>query len=140
MQKINFIPGLGEKPQEYPDLSKYLNIVDIDWNNGEFDIGKVDVLVGFSMGAEMACEYAIHNHLKTLVLCSLSPGAETLEKVNADEVIFLVGEKEKWVLKDIERLKPTLKGLSRIVVIPNAEHKITGDYQNMLIEIINNLI
>ncbi len=137
--KINFIPGLGEKPKEYKALSKYLNIVDIDWNNGKVRFGKVDTLIGFSMGAVIACEYSTKHKLKNLILCSLTPGAESLNMVKADNIIFLVGEKEKWVLKEINRVRKTLKCKNSVIVVPGSDHKITGKYQEELLQIIQKL-
>lgn len=140
-KKIQFIPGLGEKPWEYKNLSKYLDILDIDWNTGRTKtcIKKTNILSGFSMGAALACEYTLKNKVKNLILCSLTPGEETLKEVNADNVVFLVGEKEKWVLKEIKRVRKTLLCKSSIVVIPKADHKIIGKYQEELIKIVNSL-
>ncbi len=135
IKKINFIPGLGEKLKDYGVLSKYLNIVDVDWNDGKIKIGKVDILAGFSMGAVLACEYSIKHKLKILILCSTTPGAETLKKVKADKVIFMAGEKEKWLIKDIKRISKTLpkKTIREIIIIPKADHKITGNYLKELL-------
>ncbi len=140
MKKINFIPGLGEKPREYKALSKYLNIVDIDWNKGKMNIGKVDVLVGFSIGAELACDYTLKHKVKTLILCSLTPGSETLVNIKADKVIFLVGGKEKWVLKDLERVRKTLECKNSVTIVPGVGHRITGQYQKKLLEIVGKVV
>lgn len=141
INKIQFLPGLTEKPKNYRGLSKYFNILDVDWNTGKIKpkIRKTDVLAGFSMGAIYACEYASKHKVKTLILCSLTPGAETLKNVMADNVIFLVGEKEKWVLKEIKRVKKTIKAKSRILVIPGVDHKISGDYKKTLINVAKNI-
>ena len=100
-------------------------------------IQSTDIIIGFSFGAILACEYTIKHKIKTLILCSLSPGAETLVDIKADNVIFLAGEKEKWVLKNIRRLSKTLKCKKSIIIIPKASHKIVGEYQKKLLEIIN---
>ena len=138
MKQIHFIPGLGEKPHEYKALSKYLSIVDVDWNTGKMIpvMSKLDILVGFSMGACLSCIHAEKYKVKNLILCSLTPGEETLKNVKADFVTFLVGEKEQWVLKDLMRVRKTLKCKSKVVVIPNTGHKITSQYQKKLIEIV----
>lgn len=138
-EKIQFLPGLGEKPRHYKHLSKYLKVLDVDWNTGQIKpaIRRADIITGFSMGAVLVCEYATKHKVKTLILCSLTPGAETLKRVQAEEVIFLVGEKEKWVLKEVKRVRKTLKCRNSIVVITGADHKITGKYKSRLIEIIN---
>ena len=74
-----------------------------------------------------------------MILCSLSPGAETLKMIKTEQVIFLVGEKEKWVLKEINRVRKTLKCKNSIVVIPGADHRIVGEYQKKLLEIVHKL-
>ena len=141
MRKIQFIPGLGEKPKEYKSLSKYLEIIDVDWNTGKIKpkIGKVDTLVTFSLGCIFAFDYTVKNKIKNLILCSLTPGVETLKDIKADQVIFLVGEKEKWVLKDVVRVRKTLKCKSSIIVVPRADHKIDKNYQNKLLEVIGGI-
>ena len=73
MKKINFIPGLGEKPRDYKALSKYFNIVNIDWNNGKTKLGKIDTLIGFSLGGIIAMMHAEKSKVKTLILCSIPP-------------------------------------------------------------------
>lgn len=134
MEKINFIPGLGEKPNEYKALSKYFNIVDIDWNNGKTNLGKIDTLIGFSLGCVVACMHAEKTKVKKLILCSLTP-EENLGKIKVDEVIFLVGEKEKFVLSNVRRIYKDLKIKKSIVIVPKAGHKITSNYAKKLIEV-----
>ncbi len=138
--RIQFLPGLGEKPKEYKRLSKYLKILDINWNTGKITppIEKTDILIGFSMGAILACEYALKHKVKNLILCSMTTGVESLEKVKANNIIFLVGEKEKWVIKDTLRISAPLKN-KEIHVIPNGDHKIEKNYQKKLLEIIDQL-
>lgn len=139
-KKINFIPGLGEQPSDYKALSSYLNIIKINWNNIKINVGRVDTLAGFSMGAVLACDYALKQKVKTLILCSMTPGAETLKDVRADKIIFIVGEKEKWVIKDIKRSAKTLPHKNfQIIVVPKADHKITGIYRKKLLEVVNKL-
>lgn len=139
--KIQFLPGLGEKPKEYKRLSKYLKTLDVDWNTGKITppIKKTDILVGFSMGAALVCEYALKHKVKTLILCSLTPMVESLKKVKTDQIIFIAGGKEKWVLKNTERVSKTLTCQKSIITIPGADHKITGVYQKKLLEVIGKI-
>ena len=136
-KRIQFIPGLGEKPKEYKRLSKYLETLDVNWNTGKITppIIQSDTLVGFSMGAILACEYALKHKVGTLILCSLTPMVESLKRVKTDNIIFLAGEKEKWIIKNIERVCQTLTCNKSIVIIPKADHKITSTYQKKLLEI-----
>lgn len=137
-KKIQFIPGLGEKPKEYERLSKYLETLDVDWNTGKItpQIKRCDILIGFSMGAILACEYALKHKVKKLILCSLTPMVESLKEVKVDEVIFMVGSKEKFCLKNIRRVSKTLKCKISVIIIPRADHKIVGEYKNRLLKII----
>jgi len=137
-KKVQFLPGLGEKPREYKRLSNYLNVIDVDWNTGKMvpNIIKDSILAGFSMGALLVCEYAIKNHVDTLVLCSPTPGAESLEEIKSNMVIFLAGSEEKWVIKEIKRVRKTLKCKSKLIVVPDSDHKIIRNYQKKLIEVI----
>lgn len=139
-KKIQFLPGLGEKPRNYKRLSKYLNILDVDWNTGKITprIKKSDVLIGFSMGAILTCEYALKKKVKILILCSITTGVESLKKVKADKIIFMIGEKEKWVIKDTQRVSKPLKN-KEIIIIKGADHRIIGNYQKKLIEVISNI-
>jgi len=139
-KKLQFLPGMGEKPKEYERLSAYLKTLNINWNTGKINppIKKCDTLVGFSMGAILACEYAIKIKVKILILCSMTTGVESLKKVKADEIIFLVGENEKWVVKDTLRVSKSIKN-KQIHIIKGGNHKIIGRYQKKLVEIINNI-
>ncbi|MEK7551351.1 MAG: hypothetical protein AAB532_02025 [Patescibacteria group bacterium] len=134
-----FFCGLGEQPSAYKSLSKFLDIVPIDWNNIKLPKYKVETAVGFSIGAILACEYAIKHKVKNLVLCSMTTGVETLSKVKADNIIFLIGEKEKWVIKDTKRVLETVKDRAKIIVIKNADHKINKDYQKILLSTLKDL-
>ena len=135
--KITFLYGLGDR-KEYKSLFKYFNIPKINWNKSAITppIGKVKILIGFSMGAILACEHAIKHKVETLVLCSMTTGVETLAKVRASGIIFLVGEKEKWVTKDMNRLGKDLKCDWRIIVIPKADHKIDILYRKAILDAI----
>lgn len=137
MKKIKFIPGFPEQPSDYKELSRYLDIVKIDWNKPRLNFNKIKTLTTFSFGGVLALEYALRKKVDVLVLCSLTPSIETLEKVKADRVIFIVGEKEKWCLKNIRRVSKTLKCRKSIIVVRGAGHKITGNYRKKLLEVIN---
>ena len=132
--KPTFLYGLGYK-SEYKSLFKYFNVPKINWNNGKITppIGKVKILVGFSMGAILACEHAINNKVSKLVLCSMTTGVETLEKVKADEVIFIVGEKEKWVIKDTKRVAKTLRCKWKLITVPNGDHEMDNSYRDTIL-------
>lgn len=135
-KRIVFIPGLGERAKDYKRLSKYMKIHDIDWNKIRLPRNNPDILVGFSMGAVLAFEYAENHKVDTLILCSLTPCIDTLKGIKVNKVIFLVGEKEKWAYKDHLRLAKTLRNKSKVLMIPGADHKITGDYLKKLVNIV----
>lgn len=132
-QKPIFFCGLGEQPFAYKSLSKFLDIFPIDWNNIKLPKKHFDTVVGFSIGATLACDYALKKHVKNLILCSMTPGVETLRDVKADKIIFLVGEEEKWVKKDMERITKDLKCDWKLVVVPRAGHKINNNYKKVLL-------
>jgi alpha/beta superfamily hydrolase len=138
-KKIVFIPGLGERAKHYKNLSNYMKVFDIDWNKIRLPKGKIDTMVGFSMGAALACEYAEDHKINNLVLCSLTPSIDTLEGLKAKKIIFIVGKKEKWAYKNNMRLSKTLKCESKIIVVPGADHKITGNYRKKLLEVVDSL-
>jgi alpha/beta superfamily hydrolase len=136
-KKIVFIPGIGERVKDYDNFPKNIKVYNIDWNKIRLPKGKIDTLIGFSMGAALACEYAEEHEINTVVLCSLTPCIDTLEGLKTKEVIFVLGEKEKWAHKNNVRLAKTLKCKYKIVVVPKADHKITGNYKKKLVDMIN---
>lgn len=138
-KKIVFIPGLGERAKNYKRLSKHIKIYNIDWNKIRLPRGKLDILIGFSMGAALTCEYAENNKIDAIILCSLTPCIDTLEGLKAKEVVFMVGEKEKWAHKNNLRLSKTLKCKWKMIIVPGAGHKIDNQYQKKLLEIITEL-
>lgn len=138
-KKINFIVGLGQKANEYRRLSKYFNIIEPDWNNGsltKLKLGKPEILVGFSMGAVVAIEHALKHKVKHLILCSLTPGMETLKGIKADKIDFIVGEKEDWVEEDLMRLIKTTKPSWNITYVQGAGHKIDKNYLKEILHIV----
>lgn len=143
IKKIQFIPGLGEKSKDYKELSKHFEVLNPDWNKWETKpkINKPDILITFSLGGWMAIDYTEKNKVKNVVFCSLTPGLESFSKFNVkvDNVIFIVGEKEEWVIKEIKRVRKTLKCPSKLVIVPGADHEIKGGYEKKLIEIIEDL-
>lgn len=139
MNKILFIPGLGEKPSDHRVLSKSLNIVNIDWNEPKLKAGKVDTLIGFSMGAVLACEHARKHKVKNLILCSMTPCQESLKDLIVERVIFLVGEKERWITGETYKIAETLKCPFEIHVIPGAGHRVTSLYREVLMDKVNSL-
>ncbi|KKR31816.1 MAG: hypothetical protein UT65_C0016G0011 [Parcubacteria group bacterium GW2011_GWF2_39_8b] len=136
---ITFLYGLGDL-SEYKSLSKYFHIPRIDWNKSTITpkIGRVDVLVGFSLGCILAYIHAEKNKVKTLIMCSPTP-AESLKTLKVKKIIFLVGEKEKWCLKEIQRVAKTLKCGWKVIVIPKADHRIIGNYRKKLLEVVNEI-
>jgi alpha-beta hydrolase superfamily lysophospholipase len=139
IKKILFIPGLGERAKNYRHFPKYINIYNVDWNNLRLPRGKIDVLIGFSMGAALACEYAEIHKVATLILCSLTPAINTLERIKAKKVIFIVGENEKWAHENNKRLAKTLKCKTEIVVVKKGKHKINRSYLKVIENKINTL-
>jgi pimeloyl-ACP methyl ester carboxylesterase len=131
-----FIPGSGEKPSKYRSLSKYFDVREVDWNTDKVTppLKKAEILAGFSMGCAIIAEYAAIHKVEKLVFCSLPP-CETLISLKAAEVVFIVGEKEEFILKNVRRVAKTLpKSTKRkIVVVPEAGHMIDANYREMLI-------
>lgn len=134
-KNVVFIPGLGEQAKDYKFLAKYMAVHPIDWNKIKLPKGKIDTLIGFSMGAVLACEYARKNHVKNLILCSLTTGIETLKDLKTEYITFMVGQKEKWCFEELQRVSKTIPDSIKwkIVIIPKSDHKITGSYKKYLL-------
>lgn len=132
--KITLLPGLGSKPSDYVGLSSLCEIADLDWNNLPLTFGDPDILVGHSMGAVLACQHAVQKPVETLVLCSASPGAETMKDIKAKRVVVFVGENEKWLIKDAKRLLKTLpkETLRQLDICKNTDHHLNGEYMKAL--------
>lgn len=139
-KKIDLIIGLGQKKSEYRPLSKYLNIVEVDWNTCKTrtKIGKVDTLMGFSLGCAITCWYAQKYKVKHLILCSPSPMGD-LRGVKADKITFMVGSNEHFLLEMAKRLYKKRKEKKDFIVIPKAGHKITGNYRKQLLQLISQI-
>lgn len=136
--KPTFLYGLSER-KEFSHLNKYFNIPKIDWNKGTVTpkITEKKLLVGFSMGCMVACMHAEKIKVDTLILCSPTPD-ETLKNIRANKVIFIYGEKEKWVAENIHRVAKTLNCQYTIHVVPKTSHTINKLYLKTLLTIINN--
>lgn len=136
--KITFLYGLGER-KEYKNLFKYFNIPKIDWNKCTITppVRKVETLVGFSLGSILACMHAEKSKVNKLIFCSLTP-MENLNGVKTDEIVFMVGSKEKFCLQNIRRIYKKLKCKKSIIIIPGADHKIVGNYKKKLLEVVKN--
>lgn len=137
--KTLFIPGLSEQANNYRSFSNYMKVYDIDWNNIKYPRGKYNTIIGFSWGAIIACIYGMKHPIKTLILCDMTTGVETLKDVKADEVIFIIGEKGKWAIKDTRRVAKTLKCKWKMIIVPNGEHKIDKNYQKILFNTLDSL-
>lgn len=133
-----FLHGLGDR-KEYSKLLPYFSIPKIDWNKSVIKppIKKPQTIFAHSLGCMLAIMHAEKHKVKTLVLCSPTPGEETLSKVKADTIIFIVGENEHWVRTDISRLSQTFTGNIISVVIPNTKHTITNRYLKTILQFRN---
>jgi hypothetical protein len=138
MSRTIFIPGLSEKSNKYRFLLPYVKVANINWNKPIIN-GKCKNIASFSFGGILACNYALKNNIENLILCSLTPGIETLKKVKVKNVTFLVGEEEKWETKEIKRVSKTLKCNYKIIIIPKSGHAIKGKYKTTLISILRDL-
>lgn len=133
MTKTIFYPGLGETPKQYKSLAKHMTVADIDWNTGKATSAKgCDTVVSFSLGAVFSLDIALKKKLKKLILCSPTP-FETLGDHKAEEVVFLIGEKEEFLQKVF---KPLCRKGVRMVVVPNADHRLDRNYQKVLLGLI----
>ncbi|MEQ1561675.1 MAG: hypothetical protein ABL899_03075 [Nitrospira sp.] len=129
--KTIFYPGLGETKKNYKSLSRYLTIADIDWNTGKATPSKnYDNVVSFSLGCVFSLEIALKRKMKKLILCSPTP-FETLGKCRAEEVIFIIGENEKFLQKIF---KPLCKGNVKMIIVPGGIHKINRGYEKLILE------
>lgn len=131
---------MGEKPRRYEALLEYMDVANIDWNSDRYTpkIRNQNVLIGFSMGCYYPLTHALKHKVGTLILCSVSP-LETLAKIKAGRVIFIVGSREKFVLENVRRVAKELKIENRIIVVPGADHQISGSYKKKLLEVVGSL-
>ncbi len=133
--KTIFYPGLGETKKNYKSLSKHLIVADIDWNTGKATSSKnCDTVVSFSLGAVFSLDISLKRKLKKLILCSPTP-FESLGKCKAEQVIFIIGENEKFLQKVF---KPLCKKNVKMIIVPNSGHRITSQYKKKLLELIKN--
>jgi len=144
MRKTLFIHGLGEQAKDYHSFSRYFDIYNINWNKSLGDqVIKIprryDTIIGFSWGAVAACLYAGEFPVKLLVLCSLPAGVDAtyMAGLKAEKVVFLFGEKEKWMVKDNRRVvKRMKKQHPRRIVVPKEGHRISKSYLKTILEVI----
>lgn len=129
--KTIFYPGLGETKKNYQSLSKYLIVADIDWNTVKATSSKnCDTVVSFSLGAVFSLEAALKRKLKKLILCSPTP-FESLGKHKAKQVIFIIGEKEKFLQKVF---KPLCKKNIKMIIVPKGDHRINKNYEKIILQ------
>lgn len=129
--KVIFYPGLGETKKNYRSLSKHLIMADIDWNKGKATSSKnCDTVVSFSLGDVFSLDAALKRKLKKLILCSPTP-FESLGKHKAEKVIFIIGEKEKFLQKIF---KPLCKKNVEMIIVPKGDHKINKTYEKILLQ------
>ena len=131
LMKAIFYPGLGETKKNYKSLSKHLTVADVDWNTGKSTSAKnFDVVVSFSLGAVFSLDTALKRKLKKLILCSPTP-FESLGKHKAGQVIFIIGEKEKFLQKVF---KPLCKKNVKMIIVPKGNHRINKSYEKILLQ------
>jgi len=129
--KAIFFPGLGETKKNYKSLLKYLIVADIDWNTGKATSSKnCGTVVSFSLGAVFSLEIALKRKIKKLILCSPTP-FESLGKHKAEQVIFIIGEKEKFLQKVF---KPLCKKNVKMIIVPKGGHRINKNYEKILLQ------
>lgn len=129
--KTIFYPGLGETRKNYKSLSNHLIVADIDWNTGKATSSKnCDTVVSFSLGNVFSLDMSLKKKLKKLILCSPTP-FESLGKCKAEQVIFIIGEKEKFLQKIF---KPLCKNNVKMIIVPNGDHKIDRNYQKIILQ------
>jgi len=129
--KSIFYPGLGETKENYKSLSKHLIVADIDWNTGKATSSKnCDTVISFSLGNVFSLDISLKRKLKKLILCSPTP-FESLGKHKAEQVIFIIGEKEKFLQKIY---KPLCKKNVKMIIVPNADHKIDKNYEKIILQ------
>lgn len=129
--KTIFYPGLGETKKNYKSLSKHLIVADIDWNTGKATSSKkYDTVASFSLGNVFSLDISLKRKLKKLILCSPTP-FESLGKHKAEHVIFIIGEKEKFLQKVF---KPLCKKNVKMIIVPKGDHRINKDYEKIILQ------
>jgi esterase/lipase len=129
--KTIFYPGLGETKKNYKSLSKHLMVADIDWNTGKTTPSKgYDTVVSFSLGNLFSLDIALKRKLKKLILCSPTP-FESLGKHKAEQVIFIIAGKEKFLKKFY---KPWCRKNVKMIIVPKADHKINKNYEKVILQ------
>lgn len=141
--KIIFIPGLTERMKDYRDVFPMsVDILPIDWNVCKLPKKGYKTVVGFSMGAVLALEYALKYRVDTLILCSMTPMVGQIKGIKAKKVIMMVGEKEphiQAVLNNYRKMSHALKDKWTICVVPKAIHKIGKEYTRTILSFISHM-
>ncbi len=140
MQKILFIPGLGERQKDYNNRLKGIEVFDIDWNKPRIPKKKVDILIGFSAGAIEAINAAERLQATTLILCSMTPVMFDINQVKVQTIIFICGEKEENTIIQTKKLYKSWKGKKKFIVIPGGDHKIDKKYEEVLLGTLREII
>lgn len=108
-----------------------MTIADVDWNTGKTTSAKnFDTIVSFSLGAVFSLDIASKKKIKKLILCSPTP-FESLGKHKAKEVIFIIGEQEKFLQKIF---KPLCSQKVKMIIVPHGKHKVTRAYQKVILK------
>ncbi len=135
--KVVFIPGLGEKASKYRHLPSWIDVHETDWNDPKLPKKGYSTVISFSLGAYLACDYAMKYKVKHLILCSPTPGMQTLKGVKASMIDVIVGGKEAWVKEDLMRLIKTRKVNWNINYVEGGNHKIDPKYLRELLLVLN---
>ena len=136
--KKYFIPGLTEHAKDYKWLPKDIDFIDIDWNVLDLKnikVAKDDIVIGFSMGAVIAVVLSSKKKVNTVILCSPSEMSD-INPIKTDQLIIIVGEKEEWCLKNAKRIYRAYKGKKKFIVVPDADHRISGLYRQTLLDVL----
>lgn len=137
MKKVLFFPGLGEKASDYKGiLPKFIRVAKINWNTGKYAprIDNYDTVVSFSLGTFFPLEYARKKKIKKLVLCSPTP-FETMKGLKVGEVVFVVGQKEKFISENVRRIAKEVN--TRVLIVKNGDHKIEDKYLKTVVSVLN---
>src|SRR3989338_5764616 len=131
VMKTIFYPGLGETKKNYKSLSKHLTVAHIDWNTGKATSSKnYDTVLSFSLGAVFSLDAALKRKLKKLILFSPTP-FESLGRHKAEQIIFIIGEREKFLQKIF---KPLCKKNVKMIIVPKGDHRINKNYKKILLQ------
>lgn len=140
MKNILFFPGLGERVSDYKSiLPKFINVAKINWNTGKYTpkINTYDTVVSFSLGAIFPLEYARKKKIKKLIICSPTP-FETMKGLKVGGVVFVVGQKEKFIIENVKRIAREVK--AKVFIVKDGDHKIEDKYYKTLVSVLSSEI